>query len=277
VWAALPFTVGPALADALEPSSTAVRAVASTVAWTIWAVVLVASLVPRTTSLTIVRIGAPAALAAAAWGALGESVDARDVVALAWGVLTMAVALAAPTADAFVNGSSYGPECRLALRTPGPLLFGPVPLAWAVVAAGVVTGPLLLAAHSWFGGALAVAIGWPAAAVAIRAIHTLSRRWVVFVPAGMVLHDRLALTEPMLFPRALVQRLAPAEAGTGALDLTGRALGLVLHLTLTEAVTVGVARGRRPAELVGADQVLFTPGRPGALLAEARARRLPVG
>lgn len=275
-WAALPLTVGPALADALRPASVDVRVVASTIAWAAWVVGLVATLVPRTTSLTVVRIGAPAALAAALWGALGASVDASDVVALTWSTLTVAVALTPTTADAFVDGSSYGPERRMALRTPGPLLFGPVVLAWAVVAAGVASGPLLLAAHQWVAGLLALLAGGPAALVAARALHGLSRRWVVFVPAGVVIHDPLALTEPVLFLRDRVRRIGPAERGTDSLDLTARAVGLALALDLTETTTVGLRRGRRPAELVGANGILFTPGRPGSLLAEARRRRLPV-
>jgi hypothetical protein len=40
---------------------------------------------------------------------------------------------------------------------------------------------------------------------------------------------------------------------------------------------VGPRRGRVALDLVEAQHVLFTPSRPGALLTEARRRRIPVG
>ena len=275
-WLALPLTAGPAVASALADASRPVEVVGSVLAWAAWAVVLVAVLVPRTTSLTLLRVGAPAALAVAGWAGVAAG-GLAAVAAVAWGVLTVAVALCGPVTDAFVDGSSYGPERRLALRTPGLLLLGPVALAWAAVVAGVAAGPLLLAARSWVVGVVALVVGGPLAFVGGRALHTLSRRWVVFVPAGLVVHDPLALAEPALFPRGVVRRVGPAEVGVDAADLTGRALGLALHVALAEPVRIAVARGRRPPELVTVAGVLVTPARPGTLLAEARSRRLPVG
>jgi len=101
----------------------------------------------------------------------------------------------------------------------------------------------------------------------IVALHRLSRRWFVFVPAGIVLHDHLVVGEALLFPKNLVRSLGPAPADTNAVDATGRALGLVLELQLTETSSVMKRE---------TDRLLFAPGRPGALLREARDRGLPV-
>jgi hypothetical protein len=276
LWLLAPVTAGPALSHRLAAASTGVATTAAVLAWTGWTLTLVALLVPRAISVTVVRVTAPAALAAAivsAWGRLG----AASALALAWAAVTTVVALSAPVADFYVDGSSYGPERRMILRTPGPLLLGPVELAWAAVVAGLSAGPLLLAAREWVAGGVSLVVGWPLAFVAARAMHQLSRRWFVFVPGGLVLHDRLALAEPMLFPRALVAVLGPAPVDSGATDTTMNALGLALELRLRQPVDLLVRAGRRGGTKVDTEAVLFTPARPGTLLNEARSRRLPVG
>jgi hypothetical protein len=97
----------------------------------------------------------------------------------------------------------------------------------------------------------------------------------VFVPAGLVLHDRLALAEPTLFRRAAISSLAAASAATQALDLTAGAAGLALELRLVDPVSlVPAPRRGAGAELADAPAVLFTPSRPGRVLAEARRRRI---
>src|SRR5688572_17062117 len=80
-WATLPFTVGAALAAALDERSSAVRTTASAGLWAAWVVVLVATLVPHPISLTALRVSMPAvvvatALAAAAGEATAWSIGA---------------------------------------------------------------------------------------------------------------------------------------------------------------------------------------------------------
>lgn len=267
-WLALPLTVGPAIAHGLDTASTPVQVVAAAMAWLAWGAVLVAVLVPRTVSLTALRIGAPAAFAVAVWVSIRASVDVTEIVALAWTAGIAAAVLFLPViSDAFVDGSSYGPERRMSLRAPGTLLLGPVELTWAVTVAAVVAGPLLLAAKAWVLGAIALGAGAVVVRFGIVALHRLSRRWLVFVPAGIVLHDHLVLGEAVLFPKAMVRRLGPAPSDSTATDVTGRALGLVLELQLNEPNKI---KG------VDTDRLLFSPARPGALLREARERGLPV-
>ena len=163
VWAILPLTVGPALAAALADTSRPVQVTASAGAWAIWAATLVATLVPRTLSLTAIRIVGPAVLAAALWTAI-DGVDATEAaIAAASAAVVTAIVMWPGTADRFVDGSSYGEERRFPLRPPGQLLLGPIELAWVVAVAGVVTGPLLLAAGTTVGGAVALVVGVPAA------------------------------------------------------------------------------------------------------------------
>lgn len=278
-WCTLPLTAGTVLADALAERLAAVGAVGAAAAWTGWAVGVLALVIIRPTGLTALRLVAPAALGATVWAVL--AVDGGGGADMAW-----LVAAAAPTVLAFlpetgtwlVNGPSYGDERRFPLRAPGSLLVGPLPLAGLVTVPAVVAGPLLLAAEQWVIGALALAAGWPVAFVCARGLDALAYRWLVFVPAGVVLKDHVTLAETVLFKRADVAGLGPAAASTDALDLTAHSFGLALELQLREPYDLHrVIPGQRLAELGSSSVLLCTPTRPGAVLATAAARRLPRG
>jgi hypothetical protein len=275
-WLVLPVVLGPALGDALDNASRPVQLVATVGLWVGWAVVLVATLVPTTVSLTALRVAAPAAVVAALAATVATGASTAGVVGLVAALVTALAAFWPGTGEAFVAGSSYGNERRMPLRVPGPLLAGPLLLAWLVAAAGVATGPLLLAAEQWVAGAAALAVGLPAAGVALRSMHTLARRWLVFVPTGVVVHDPLALAEPVLLRRADVRSFGPAPADTTALDLTRGALGLALEVRLEPPVSLVLAAGGRLGvrEATTAGALLVSPTRPGAVIAEARRRRL---
>lgn len=281
LWAVLPLVAGPAFDRALHDEPAAFRTATSIALWAIWAVTLVAALVPRTLTLTAIRIVTPAALVTAAWATIDAAAPAwQAALALVSTALATVVALSAPTGWVFVNGSAYGAERRFPLRPPGPLLLGPIELAWLVCVAGAITGPLLVTRGVVAGGIAAVVVGWPVAALAARALHRLSARWLVFVPAGMVLVDPMTLGDALLMQRQHVAWFGPAteDEAASAEDLTAGALGLALHarfrqplplLTLAD-LRAGASRlSSRPV-----DAVLFAPTRPGAVLREAAARHL---
>lgn len=284
LWGLLPFVGGPAFAEALDPCSRPVQVVASVGLWLAWAVALALALVPRSTSLTGLRIIVPVAIPAGLWALLAApTIGASALLGLALAIAATVVGFAPAVGDLFVNGSAYGDERRMPLRAPAGLLVGPIELAWLVCVAGAIAGPLLLAAQSWVLGGLLLVVGWPAAFVAARALHGLAQRWIVFVPIGFVLHDQMAVTDPILMPRRMVTSVGPAPADTRATDLTLGSYGLALQVDLTDPTPVGLVPrrtrpGQRPTtELVEVQSILFTPSRPGAVLREAAARRLPVG
>ena len=275
VWTSLPFTLGASLGASLEDHSRPVQLVASFLLWGVWAVVLVATLAPHPLGLTALRSAAPAGLAVA-----GAAAADGHASALSLGVAGLALALAflPETGALFVNGPAYPNERRLPLRVPGALLLGILPVTWALAVGGPAVGLLLLAARQWAAGAVVLFAAVPLAAVLFRSLHALSRRWVVFVPAGIVLHDPLSLTDPVLFRRQLVETLRPAPAGSDSLDLSQRAPGLALELVLKEEVPLMLTRpGNRLGQSAAPRRLLFTPTRPGAVLREAAGRRVPTG
>src|SRR4051794_27918892 len=273
-WLAVPFTAGTALADALDDRSSRVQVVAALLLWAAWAVVIVGLLVPRPAGLVGIRVGA-IALAATLLLAADDPIDWW--IGGVHAVVMLVLALSPLTGEWLVNGTAYGHERRYLLRSPAAGLVGPMLLATVLLPLSVVAGPLLLASKAWVAGVLAVAVGVPLAAVLFRALHSMTLRWSVLVPAGLLLKDHLSLADPVLFRRTDIAALQPALADTDAMDLTAGAPGHALELRLREEQHIDrmrpVRRGTEPFEVW---KVLFTPTRPKALLADAATRHIKV-
>lgn len=274
-WAALPFTAGPVLADGLHETSAAWRSTASVGLWALWGVVLVGSLLVHPATLVLVRLALPSAVAALLWAGRGDADWGEVALVAAISGALAAVALSAPVGQVFVNGISYGDEVRILLRPPAVLLAGPLPAAAVITIGGVVSGPLLLAAERWaVGGAVTVA-GGALAVFAVRSLHSLTRRWLVFVPAGVVLHDHLAVQDPVLLRRRSVAGFGAAKRGSDASDLSQGAAGLLLELSLAQPITLSPPAKRRSSnQEVQAGAILIAPTRPGHTIAIAHQRQL---
>lgn len=243
-----------------------------------WFAGLLALVVPRPVTLVAARTIVPAGLVLSI-----AAVTERDGLGVVDAVTVTAAAVAAvavltpATGEWFVDAVSYGDERRFLLRPPAPVLvFAVVPL-WAMTTGGVVvcvlaaaSGHRVLAA----GSALVAVLG---GVIALPAFWRLGRRWIVLVPAGLVVHDAAALTDPVLFPRDRIEVFGPAPADTTALDLTLGALGLALELRLREPVELPVVTGRGRYEERTTRAILVAASRPGDLVREAARRRIPVG
>jgi hypothetical protein len=236
---------------------------------------MVAAFVPHPLALTALRVVAPATVVVTLAAAVAGHPSA---LAVAWATVTCAWSFAPGVGAACVNGTAYPNERRFLLRPPGPLLKGPLPLAWILTVAGIAAGPLLLAAGRWVLGGLLLLVGWPAAALLLKSLHNLSKRWAVFVPAGVVLHDPLVLFDPVLFRRQDVTALRAAPQRNPAyLDLSQAAPGLGLEMEVDPPATVTLLKpGRREGVAIHATGLRFTPTRPGAVLEEAHRRRIAV-
>ncbi|MEP6658513.1 MAG: hypothetical protein ABJD24_01195 [Acidimicrobiales bacterium] len=273
-WLSLPLWAGGSVASGLAGASPAVRHLADAGMWAAWAIVLVALLVPTTTSLTVVRVLEPAVAAGGVIAAIAAHHLAHTIAVVIAAIVLIGLGSTAELGQVFVQGSAYGDEARFPLKPPAGLALFAVPVAWLLVVGGVAVGPALLAAKVWLAGALATVVGVVLAVVCARALHRLSRRFAVIVPAGLVLHDHVLLTDTVLFRRATVDSVGLAPADTTALDLTGGAPGLAVEVRLKQEVPIGVAPTGlgQAARVVAVDALLFAPSRPGRLLAAYRLR-----
>ena len=285
IWVALAMLAAAGTDGAMDGWSTGSRLCATVIAYALWGAGLVTMLVPRTSSLSVARAVVPTCCAAAITAAGWSHAPTAPSVLLGVSAASAFLLMLAPwSTDAFVNGSSYGPEQRFALRTPVVVALVTIPV-WILIPVGALSGPLLLADGRIAPGIAAILFGLPACAFALKALHQLSRRWIVLVPSGMVVHDPLTLPEAQLFLRQSIGRLGPALEPNDALDqelsittedLTAGATGLALAIELNEPVDL-LVRTKRDAQVRSVDRVLFTPLRATALLKAARAHRLSVG
>ncbi len=272
-----PFACGPAIGAALVDRSRNVAVVGTSLAWVIWGISLLAVALPNPVSLTIIRITGPALGLGTFVAALMDPAPTwLTGVGVATGLVVAVLSWTAWFADDSVDARSYGDERRFALATPGALILGPVPLAWLVIIATTLGGPLLLAAQSWFIGTCAVVIGGALSWFAVRSLHTLATRFAVFVPAGLTLVDPMVLAEAALFPRRRIVSLGPALRGTTGRDLSQGARGLALEIRLDAPAELNLRTGRNEAAVATADAVVFTPSRPGAVLNAAQERSIRV-
>jgi hypothetical protein len=270
LWLALAVT-GDTYSSALAGTDDAVGLVVAIGLFAVWAAVLLALFVPSAVALTATRLLVPLAPVTAV---VAIAAGAELPLALATVVVGVVATLAVCTAEfgeTFIQASAYGAERRIPLRPPGPLTPIVVTL-WAAVAAALIAGPLLVAdrssgATTAAGLILCVVAAGGAWLVATRS-HHLARRWLVVVPAGLVIHDRYVLADTVMVPRRQVHAVTLAPADTEAADLTGGALGAALEITLADLETVVLAPDRRHpgGRALHVRSVLVSPSRPGRAL-----------
>ncbi len=277
LWLLVGLTAWLAAAEALRGRAGAAAVVVEVEGLVVFGATLAALVVPSSVSLTVVRMAAPLAVAAAVVALVAGAGPARGVAFLGVAAVNALVIGGGDVGEAFAQASAYGDERRYPLRPPVAYLL-PVVVAWTLWAAALVGGAVLLAAQRWVLGGLstllAVASAWP---LGLRC-HRLSRRWLVIVPAGVVLHDHLVLAETLLVQRAQLARLGLALADTRSADLTGPAAGHAIDIAVSDTVKVAFAGTRTDAigRAIHARSFLVAPTRPGRALAEAKARNMPV-
>jgi hypothetical protein len=205
--------------------SGAVSAVLRSWGWASWLAVMVALFVPAALSLTAVRVLAPAV------GMLAYLMGNPVWAFLA--VVMLRVLLSRDVADVLVQGSAYGAETRFALRTPVPYL-APAFLVWSALVATTVGGSLLLAAGNVSAGIPVAAAGALLAWKVPVRLHRLSRRWLVVVPAGLVVHDHLVLGETMMVRSNNLGAVTLEERAGDEADLTGAVPGRRVRIVMTQ-------------------------------------------
>ena len=159
LWLLLPVAGGVGFRAALESVADTPGLVIEIGLWMVWFVGLVAVLTPHPLTLTVVRILGPAVVGFAVIAGFRDGWGPATLASLGSGFVASAVALLPAVGDAMVNGSAYGSERRMSLRAPAVAFLGPIPLAWAVIFAGLSGWAVLAAAERYWLALIAALIG----------------------------------------------------------------------------------------------------------------------
>ncbi|NQW60820.1 hypothetical protein HQ459_08550 [bacterium] len=209
-------------------------------AWALWALGTLAIFWLSPYSLSALRMVAPLA-AAGLVGFVFASLSTYTDVALsdvAWSLVGVAVgvlALVCIFLPAFgllhVQASAYGDEKRLLLRVPATQI-APIAVSYVVMAAFPVATLFAVSAEVWWLAALCLVPTVLIFRVVPKRLHRFSRRWLVVVPAGVVVHDELLLAETFMVRTTAVTRVELSATSGDALNLTGDIAGVRRHMVL---------------------------------------------
>ena len=236
--------------------------------WVAWAAVALSVLLAHPVSLTTCRFVVPLLTLHSAWILADAGSDAT------WGAVVGAVIHVAVTAVVFTSAygathaqaAAYGHERRHLLRPPVSVIL-PVVLLWISVAAAaavaVHSDTLVVAGVS--AAVFVVLLGF-----SLRRGVVLARRWLVFVPAGIAVHDPLVLRDTFMVRNHDVRALQPVSSGTEAFDATCTTWGAPLELVLSHPHDVSLsqfgARVSRTLDRLHVTSLLVAPSRPNEAL-----------
>ena len=233
------------IGDAVAASGRTAQVVFTLTAWLVWAVGVGAVAWLSPVSLTAIRSLAPLAVvglvvATLSRPGLAEAAVLWPLVAVALGVVAAFGAFLPDYAAAHVQASAYGAEIRLPLRVPVPQI-APIVLAWVLAVGSVAALLFALAGEVWWLAACFVAVAGLFVWVAATRLHRFARRWLVLVPAGIVVHDHLLLAETFMVKANAVTSVRIAESPGEALDLSGVTRGALLLVSMREAENLALS------------------------------------
>lgn len=239
--------------------------------WTLWGLVTIALWVHHPLSLTIARCIAPVITMHLFVGIGDAESKALAIASATCALLACLIILAADYGAIHVQAGAYGDEQRYLLRVPVPLIV-PVGLAYLLLIVAVAFTPLWFAAGNWILGGVGLVVSAVALWKVAPRIHQLSRRWLVFVPAGVVVHDPVMLSEVLMLRRNEVQSIMLAPADTQAADFTGYTRGVPLEVQLRGFTDVRLtpfaARLLRTTDAFHVRAFLIAPSLPTRVLAK---------
>lgn len=260
------------IGSALDDNDAMTENVWTITAWLIWGGGIFLLLLPSVISLVVFRIISPATTVGALVLLLaGDNTSGSDMLLLAVGfagaLATALIAMTAEFANHNINATAYGNERRFLLRPPVAFVL-PTLLAWLLIIGPVAATIAFIAAERWVP---AVLCGIPSLVLATSLpmrISRLATRWLVIVPAGLVIHDKIVLGETAMFKRFAVIDVALATSESESADASGITWGIPLQINLRDADTLVFAadkehpRGRAIHTL----SVLVAPSRPGQFM-----------
>lgn len=256
-----------AIHDALAGRSGAVRVTATVAAWLAWGGTLAVLAVASTATLTAARVLVPLGVVAAFVALLGGAGGARAWLFLAIALVTTLTVFTAELGAHFVQSSAYGAEARFLLRPPLGYAVAAI-TSWLVVATAVVVAVLAWPARAWLLAAVATLVAGAGLVVLPRRWHQLARRWFVFVPAGVVVHDPVVMADTLMIRSPIVADARLVGASDGAADLTGPTPGPLVRFDLHHTATAVFAptRAEPRGRAIHLAAFVVAPSRPGAVL-----------
>ena len=211
------------------------------VAWNLWAVVAIGTWIHHPISLTTVRCLAPIVVFYSAVYALSESLNSLNIAVVTCGIISLMLMFTADYGSAHVQAGAYGNERRFLLRIPAPVVL-PTLITWAVFATVLVVLENAVQSENYVLGIplllALIAMSWKFA----PQMHRLSKRWLVRVPAGWVVHDDLMLAENLLIRSHNLVAINFALADSDALDLSGMTRGVPIQISLREMTDVRLSQ-----------------------------------
>jgi len=273
-WIAVAVSGAPALDSALQGRSDTVRWVATGLSAAIWLAGVAAVAITATSTLTLARVVIPMVIPATILAMIYEADFPASLGTLIFGLITVTVVYSPEYGQLAVQSSAYGNEVRFPLRPPLGYAIASV-LAWLVFVAALISGALLSAAQMFLIGMFFVVLAVALCVLAVPRWHRLSQRWLVLVPAGVVIHDPVNLSDTVMLKRSQVRHITLAPADTEAFDLTGPTSGHALEIATNESITVVCAPvGRAAPRAIHLTAMLIAPSRPGRALRAAADRAL---
>lgn len=283
LWLAVPFTAFEAIEVAFADADSAPARTAMACAWLIWAGVLVSFVVARTSALVAARLGVVTAAIGLVFAVLWPALSGGDGDLSLIGAIGTAAAIGAAAlvwlpvvGEWYLNGAAYGDERRMGLRCPAPIALAS-PLLWVLGVPAFLVGALLVADGQLIIGLLLGLLGAVVTAWGFIVWMRAASRFVVFVPTGVTVVDELTLEDSVLTSKARLRSIGPAVDGTRSFDTTAGAAGLQIDIGFLVPTPVTVRNVRtKVSETIEVAGLRIAPSRPGALLAEAASRKLPI-
>ena len=259
----------PLLNNALRQMSS-LTGISSTVGiWLLWSVALLCTLVPSSSALTAIRLALPTIFVIVAAVAVAIGISSGVAAALAISLLASLLIFSGDIGDSFVQLAAYGDERRYLLRCPPAMLLVQV-LSWLVWLTLTIVAINLLASDALILGAIVAIVALLLAIVLPRRFHRFSRRWLVSVPAGLVIHDHVVLAETAMFMNNAVIEVGIDLAPSEAADLSGKCSGVGLLIELKDFDTVVLAATPKTpgGSAIHVKSMRVCPTRPGRAITE---------
>lgn len=271
----------PLLDGALGDMNDATRVVVSSGLWTLWAGALLCVLVPSSSSLTVLRLVVPAHTTTMVMIVIANGeVSGSTVFAVALGIVAIVATMSGDVGRHWVQLSAYGDERRFLLACPPAMIVAQVLtwIVWFTLASGAV---ITLTAKDPSGAVTAIGIAAALLSVAgLRVLpprfHRFSRRWLVWVPAGLVVHDHVVLAETAMMSKRSVAAVDLWHPGSEPepLDVTGgpRRPGVVVSLHDAETMILAPTKEHPGGHALHVRSFVVRPTRLAPALAELTAR-----